>query len=437
MLHRKLQEILELLSKDDLSKLRRFLQSPYFVRESILQNILELYDYIIAQQAGSNGKALNKKTVFELIFPAEKYIEGQKSKLDNLASELFQLVKKYLVQIAFENNHFDLLEGLELARFYRKNNNPDRFWHAIKTLKQLQEKQIFRDRDFYYFQLLITEEVVVFTSLHNSFEDDANIRSQIESLDIFYSIQRLDLSSSLLYQAKLANTQFELDPIIREILGAIHAKEALRIPVNYLFSLVVGLLNDMENMECFQEFEKALYEQRHDISPGLLNSLMAYYRFFWLRRYHKEGGASNVSKVFSLYKEHFEAGYFNIDGKISANAFRGLIKFALRAGHFDWVKNTLESTPEDLICGTRFTSELYNMLWAECFFSNREFDHALEKIAYRPFENPMYSLVADALVIKIYYETQNDLLDYRIKSMDQKVRRTRLSVMVKSRYYNF
>ncbi|MBK8554725.1 MAG: hypothetical protein IPL65_02620 [Lewinellaceae bacterium] len=56
---------------------------------------------------------------------------------------------------------------------------------------------------------------------------------------------------------------------------------------------------------------------------------------------------------------------------------------------------------------------------------------------YKSFENPNFSLLADITVIKVYYETHDDLLEYRIKSTDQKVRRTKLSALAKSRYYNF
>ncbi len=40
-------------------------------------------------------------------------------------------------------------------------------------------------------------------------------------------------------------------------------------------------------------------------------------------------------------------------------------------------------------------------------------------------------------MIKIYYETQDELLESRMKALDQKVRRSKLSRETKNRYYNF
>ncbi|MDO8971802.1 MAG: hypothetical protein Q7U74_14005, partial [Saprospiraceae bacterium] len=47
------------------------------------------------------------------------------------------------------------------------------------------------------------------------------------------------------------------------------------------------------------------------------------------------------------------------------------------------------------------------------------------------------SIAVDILIIKIYYETQNALLDSRMKALDQKIRRATLSQDAKERYYNF
>jgi hypothetical protein len=39
--------------------------------------------------------------------------------------------------------------------------------------------------------------------------------------------------------------------------------------------------------------------------------------------------------------------------------------------------------------------------------------------------------------LKIYFEIQVELLDYRIKAMEQKVRRTKISTDLKGMYYKF
>lgn len=61
----------------------------------------------------------------------------------------------------------------------------------------------------------------------------------------------------------------------------------------------------------------------------------------------------------------------------------------------------------------------------------------MSPVVYRLFENPVLSILADLLLIKIYYETEDELLHSRMKALDQKVRRSKLTPPVKNRYLNF
>ncbi len=56
---------------------------------------------------------------------------------------------------------------------------------------------------------------------------------------------------------------------------------------------------------------------------------------------------------------------------------------------------------------------------------------------YRLFEATPLSLAADLLLIKIYYETQNELLESRMKAMDQKIRRAKIAPTTRNQYLNF
>ena len=74
---------------------------------------------------------------------------------------------------------------------------------------------------------------------------------------------------------------------------------------------------------------------------------------------------------------------------------------------------------------------------AEFLFAGKRYKEAEKTLVYRLFENTFMSIAADVLLIKIYYETKNDLLETRMKALDQKVRRTKYSQEKKENYLNF
>lgn len=118
-------------------------------------------------------------------------------------------------------------------------------------------------------------------------------------------------------------------------------------------------------------------------------------------------------------------------------ALRVLANSGLKLGEFDWVKKLLDDHPPERICGTKYPVEAHSLNVAEYHFHKKEYAEAEAKLTYRLFENPNFSISADVLLIKIYYETANDLLDARMKALEQKVRRTKISAETKAGYYNF
>ncbi|MBK8554724.1 MAG: hypothetical protein IPL65_02615 [Lewinellaceae bacterium] len=66
-------------------------------------------------------------------------------------------------------------------------------------------KSIIRDGVYYYNQFKIEEELFNYYSLHNTFEDDANVISVIKNLDIFFSIWRLEYACFEKFQSRFSD----------------------------------------------------------------------------------------------------------------------------------------------------------------------------------------------------------------------------------------
>lgn len=118
-------------------------------------------------------------------------------------------------------------------------------------------------------------------------------------------------------------------------------------------------------------------------------------------------------------------------------ALRVLTNMGLKVGQFPWVKKLLDDHPPERICGTKYPVEVHSLNVAEYHFHKKEYAEAEAKLTYRTFENPNFSIMADLLLIKIYYETNSELLESRMKALEQKVRRSKISTETKAGYYNF
>jgi hypothetical protein len=438
MLHRKLLEVLSRLSLAEHKRLRMFLESPYFNHLRHPVELLRLYDYIMVYQADETHPALSKEATFRFFFPEKPYREKEKSPLDSLASDLFGLVKRFLAQQKWERTDASQEELFALLRFYREYGLEERFWQTIQALRKIQGSNNIRDSKYFYTQFSIEEEEFQFRSLFNTFEDDANLTNLHRNLDLYYGIVKLEYMCLLRYQNKLSQISFSPESLLMQaVLQLLKEDISSDVVLLKIYGLVFTLLQQPEDEEVFSMFEMLLEQSREEIPLDKYHDLQAFYRIFWSLRYNKSGDALPRHKMFEIYKKHFENGYFYVDGKISIAALRILNMFALKLGRFEWAKKVLDEHPPERICGTRYPAEAHSLNFGEYHFYKKEYEEAKERVTYRPFENPQLSILADVLLVKIYFETNDELLDYRMKALDQKVRRTKMAAFLKERYYNF
>lgn len=438
MLNRKLLEVLKHLSAAEKKRLRQFLVSPYFNSGSLTDDVIRLYDLIVRCETKEDHPALSKAAVFAVFFPGRQFLENVKSPLDGLTSRLFHLVRQFLAQSDFERENGEIYEHLSLARFYRKFAFEERFWQTMQTLKNIQRTAPLHDVQYYYTQLQIEQEEFSFRGLYNSFEDGMNLNAAHNNLDLYYSILKLEFTCAQEHQVRFA--QIEGHPqtsFIDNILMLIEDGGPLDIPINQIYRLLLNLLKNPESKELLHKLEELLNLYEPIISTERYKSFRAFHRFFWHQVYLKSGNDYSRRHIFEMYQEHLEKGYFYFDGLIPYTAFRNLVMFALILHEFDWVKTFLETHPPERIFGTRYPHEAHSLNVAEYHFYLKEYETALEKLVYRHFENPSLGILSDMLLIKIYYETDNELLDSRMKAIDQKIRRSKLNQETKNRYFNF
>ena len=438
MLNRKLLEVLQRLNPTEKGQLRQFLSSPYFNGGAKSGEILRLYELIVQHNAIENHPNLQKEAVFHLFFPNRPFEDKAKSPLDSLTTDLFQLVRRFLAQKGMEHENDEVFEHLMMAKFYRKYALEERFWQSIQQARKAQTDSSVRDALYFFKQFKIEEEELNFRGLYNSFEDDTNLYAVQENLDKYYSILKLEFASALEYQKRFTTLgELPSQSMNDSVLKLSEAGGPFDLPINRVYRLIMSLTQNPEETDNFAALEQLTKEYRSQIPPDKYKDMMAYQRTFGVKRYLKSGEEGASQRSFEMYREHLEEGFFYIDSSITLNAFYNLILFALKLGELSWAKHFLDIHPPERICGTRYPEDIHSLGMAEFLFAGKRYKEAEKTLVYRLFENTFMSIAADVLLIKIYYETKNDLLETRMKALDQKVRRTKYSQEKKENYLNF
>ncbi len=439
MFHRKLLEILSRLALAELKSFRLFIESPYFSGGTNRKTLLDLFDYVMQYQADENHPQLSKELAFRHFYPDRVFVEHGKTPLDSSASDLFLLLKKFLGQQEMEKSRIGSAEHLPLLPFYRKHGLEDRFLQTVEAARKANAEYTQQTPQFFYQRFRLEEEISNFGSTYNTYESDVNLVEVHRNLDQYYALLKLDYlcgyKAQKIYSAVAHNVPLPLSEALFAL--ASQQPEYFLCPSVKIYLLIYDLLDNYKDDEKLLELNHLMGEYRSIIPKDTFQNMQAYNRSFYVRRFNEAGGQAATLQIYTLAAQHLQEGYFYVENKIMPASLRLLVFLGLNLKRYDWVKKVLDDHPLERICGTRFPAEVHSLHYAEYFFALKRYEEAIDKLLLKPFEMPHLNLMADLLLVKIYYETESPLLDSRIKALDQKVRRTKIAADTKEQYYNF
>lgn len=438
MPNRKLLEVTRVLAPDQVKRLRLFTASPYFNSGYNAAQLIDLLDRVLAANSEEAHPDLDKATLSKQYFPGKPFRENAKNPIDSLSSDLFRLVRRFLLHEDAAPELGQDREHLALARFYQRHSLEERFWQTIEAFRKTLDAQTVPDGRHYLMTFYLEAEVASFESRFNSYTSDANLRAAHQNLDVFYAALKLDLACALEYQHQLGPIEPAAEQqLARMLLDALPDLPYLHTPLVELYQLVMTLLENIENNQAFTALEEGLRQHREAIPPFNYRNLQAYYRSFAGRRYLRAGTPDIYHRLFDLYREHLCEGYFYDEDKLLPASLKLLVNIALRTGNAAWAEEFLQAHGPDRIIGTRFPVEWHRLNQAEVAFFQKKYAAAADLLVYKHFENVQFSILADVLLVKIYYETRDDLLESRIRALEMKVRRAKLSEEKKAQYLAF
>ncbi len=437
---KKLLETLSCFSAAERKRLRLFVQSPYDNDRFNPEKILELLDLIEQHKLDPEAEALDKKRLNQHFFPERSFQEKAKNPIDSLTSDLFALVRRFILLEDAQDRWNKGSEYLAMARFYRRNNLETRFRQVISQYRRFQEKHPYRDADFFLQLFRVEEEIATFETYFNTYTGDPNLVAVHTALDNFYAVVKLEIACILRFQQlQMQMETGEAFQLSDALLAQFDQLETIHSPLVVIYEKLHSLLQRDGGQLLLEEYHEELIKSEQNIPKITYRNLMAYYRFFIGLRYTKElEGTNLLESMFSLYQEHLKKGYFEVeDEKILPDSLKLIINIAIKLKEYSWARSLLKRYPPKRIAGTRFPGESHQLCLAEISFAEGAYEEAHKLLEYRKFENLHYSILSDVLLIKIYFVTGNDLIESRVHALEQKIRRSKLTPDHRRPYLNF
>ncbi|HMX88344.1 MAG: hypothetical protein K1X68_08190 [Saprospiraceae bacterium] len=403
----KLRDILSLLDRKELNKLRKYLCSDYFCTDP---NMIAVLDAMLPE-LNKNGIP-DKQKIWKSIFGQKPY-EDVRMRL--LMSRLFGHVEKFLRQMSFEHEHLHRLP----LRFFRHHAEDKLFLQALDDQKQMISRSPIRNESFYDYQYSVALEEYDFLVTKKR-QGEFNIKHISDSIEIAYCIKKLRHCCRVLQIHSIYKLETPF-PFIEEILQHIEKQQWTDIPVlgfyyyNYqsilhplepnYFERCVEIYNDHED-----QFEE---EERRYAFIDILN--------YCIRKLN-EGSDQYYEVIFNLYNRGLDQGFLLDQGKLSRFTYRNIAEIGILMKNYDWVLRFLDRYKLNL--ERQYRDSFYQLEKARVLSDQRNYSKAIELLANLGFSDPLIELSTRLERIRIFFEMDElEVCQYHIESMELFLRR--------------
>ncbi len=405
-----LVEVLGWLSPGELVEAAAFIKSEFHNKDKHRAELLRLFDYMKRYHPDFPETEIDKKKVYQFVFPNESKVA---SKLEKLSSKLYTLIKSYILWKRYQQPKHDFFRAMEWAQFLASVNASGKFETALEKiendfLENVPLSITIIERRFQY------ESVrQVWLALMNKGREDINLNRSVQSLGMLFETYRLEYQNQFLFQSGFSNinlsnetklifdTKIQIDhyqdnPLLR-ILNIINQISFQPVPP---IDLVRRLHEEIEGSNQLLEVEelKNLYTYLRNLYSNLINY----------------GHEQFYQTLFNLLKDNLEKGYLYKNDSLHTSTLANITKMAIRSGQVDWAITCIEQHKHCMV-GDIDTDDYYRISMAACFFEKKEFDKVLDILAPSS-PNIQYHLWARRLEIMCYYELQSELLPYKLEA---------------------
>jgi hypothetical protein len=398
-------QVILLLSASDRKQLLRFLQSPYFNTSPIL---LKLAEAFLKEAENTPDELYDKDAVWKKLFKAQFFNDTLFRKH---CSDLYKLIEEFLVVEQTRKDKMKMNQQLYITVVNQKIE--PLFNSTLQAARQeLVKKKYLTSKDYLDgFQLESH-----FTKMMN-FDGKPNVRSNAqeisENLDLFYWIEKLKVSYSVLSQRKTQKFDYHINLIdnLDQIVGELPIEKYPALAIYYYIYLT---RKAEENVEHYYSL-KLLLEQHAETLPkeeavSVFDSALNY----CIGRLNAED-VPFWREYLDLFKVALAKGIFIHDGEIAELRYNNSIGIALRLKEFSWVETFVEDYKQFLSPNTR--ENTYNFAMARVFFHQKKYSEILDRFAQVEFGNMNYSLIGKSILATAYYEEElYGLLDTHLDS---------------------
>lgn len=414
--------ILIQLSTKELREFDDFVQSPYFNKRN---NLVKLFQYL--QYCLFNNNPPERSIAFKKIYPKIAYDD---TKLRLAMSDLLKLVERFLIQKEQEQN--EIAACIQLASAYRQRNLPKQFQRTLRKLRLQQAKQIIRNDEYFNYNYQIELESFEFTSLNQRVTAES-LQAISDNIDFAYLALKLKQTCFLLSHQNIQKANYRLG-LIDEIITYVRTENYLDIPAIAIYYYTYFLLTQPQEEIHFQQLKQILGTYTEQFPRTEIRDVYLMAINFCIKKINS-GHTKYFDECLDLYEEALSKELLLENGILSRFTLNNIIGLGLKRKNYQRVENFIYEYSPKIEPAYRENALNFNL--ARLHYERKNYAAALQSLVQVDDKDPLFTLIAKTLQLKIYYETDEfSVLEAHLDSMRTYVKRKKNIAYHAANYLN-
>jgi hypothetical protein len=434
----KLIEMLKKFDFTEIERLKSFMVSPYFIKQHSLQKFAIL---ILEEYPHFDFDNNYERAIYETIFPDSKF---QLQTIQDLMTLMVSSIHSFL---HFENYSNDEIESqLRLLGELRSRDFGKEFLRIGKKLKKKLEEGK-NDKEYFNHVSKYEDEMdhyFIRQKEHRGFSP--YLQNKSDALDAYYFASKFKLASEILNRQNIFAAKYDIS-FLQEVLDYItqHINRFDTYPsILIYYKIILTMLNPDEEGNFF-DLKKLLDVSKNDFSIEELKDMYGYAQNYCIKKINS-GEFNYVSELFGLYRKQLDAGIIYDNGMLSQWDYKNIVTTAIRLNEFEWAEEFIVNYKNKIHPDFKEVAYTHNMAYLH--YEKKEyktvlkllnqFNKELKDITDPSFDDTFYILDSRSLLLKIYYELDEEEPLYAvIESFKLFLRRNKnVADRLKNNYFN-
>lgn len=406
MKQQKLISTIHAMTRPEKRRFGQFLQSPYFNQR---EDVAQLYADLV-----ETGKPGSVEEVAGWLGPGVKNAP-QQARL--LMSYLQKLAEQFLALEQWQRTPG--AQETELIKVYRQKGLERHFQDSFQSARQILHDQPLRNSDYFGWQgVLLWEEARFNTPRHP--ENEARLAQLSDNADLIWLSQKLRYGClHMAYRARFSTAQgLGLRKEIDQILSS---GDFLQTPAVATWFYCLRMLESPEKLDFFQQFKTLLLQHGQIFNVDEVRDLFLFAINFCIRQVN-EGKTDFFHDILDFYKDGLAKGHLFENGVLSHFTYFNIVAAALHTRDYAWTETFINEYRHSLERSYRDSAFSFNLARLE--FARKRFDAALSQLQHSNYHDPLLSMAAKTIALKIYYESDEfEVLHAHLEALIKYIRR--------------